>query len=119
MVQTYNKSPKVTWLLRNTILHILPALNPDGFAVSEEGECTGDQGRGNSNRIDLNRNFPDYYKRSSKQQPQPEMTAIKKWMNNITFILSGSLHGGALVANYPFDTVKEFSKFLIFNKKKM
>lgn len=94
----------------------MPSLNPDGFVASEEGDCTGDDGRANYNRIDLNRNFPDYYKTIKTMITQPEVAAVKKWMNNVTFVLSASLHGGALVANYPFDTVVEMSELLRLNK---
>ncbi|KAF7275680.1 hypothetical protein GWI33_011375, partial [Rhynchophorus ferrugineus] len=38
---------------------------------------------------------------------QPETIAIMEWMKTELFILSASLHGGAIVANYPFDTIKE------------
>jgi hypothetical protein len=44
----------------------------------------------------LNRNFPDYFKSNTKR-PQPETEAVKDWISKIQFLLSGSLHGGALV----------------------
>lgn len=36
--------------MENMHLHILPSMNPDGYALKR---------RGNANNIDLNRDFPD------------------------------------------------------------
>lgn len=105
----FGTNNEITWLLKNTRIHVLPSLNPDGFEMSSEGMCSGEHGRTNARNMDLNRNFPDYF--SKNYHPtQPESQAVQKWMKDVPFILSASLHGGALVANYPFDTVKEMSK---------
>ena len=91
------------------------------------------RGRNNANNVDLNRNFPNLYKykvdydtRGVKDKNgflfnetlkelnqlkqdcfhkpfQPETLAIIDWMSKIPFVLSANLHGGSLVANYPFD----------------
>lgn len=85
-------------------------MNPDGYAASKEGTCDGVVGRTNSKGFDLNRNFPDYFKQNSKK-PQPETIAVKEWISKIQFVLSGSLHGGALVASYPYDNTPNASKY--------
>jgi len=77
-------------------------MNPDGFEVAQEGTCQGGQGRYNAKGFDLNRNFPDYFKNNNKRS-QPETEAVKEWIKKIQFVLSGNIHGGALVASYPFD----------------
>lgn len=102
LVTSYSADPYIRWLLDNTRIHILPSMNPDGFEVSKEGTCDGGQGRYNARGFDLNRNFPDYFKQNNKRT-QPETEAVKEWVSKIQFVLSGSLHGGALVASYPFD----------------
>ncbi|XP_011309031.1 carboxypeptidase M isoform X2 [Fopius arisanus] len=102
LVTKYGSDPYITWLLDNTRIHILPSMNPDGFEVSKEGFCEGSQGRYNARGFDLNRNFPDYFKQNNKKT-QLETEAVKEWVSKIQFVISGSLHGGALVASYPFD----------------
>lgn len=69
-------------------------------------------------KVDLNRNFPSYYHNNSKARVKnsKETNAIMRWMKNNTFILSAALHGGALVANYPFDIRKEVSKYILLFK---
>lgn len=103
-------------------------MNPDGFEVSKEGACDGGQGRYffiysinhvslkicwffryNARGFDLNRNFPDYFKQNNRRS-QPETEAVKEWVSKIQFVLSGSLHGGALVASYPFDNTPNSRK---------
>lgn len=102
LVTQYGTDKYITWLLDNTRIHILPSMNPDGFEISKEGNCEGGMGRYNSRGFDLNRNFPDYFKQNNKKI-QPETEAVKQWISKIQFVLSGSFHGGALVASYPFD----------------
>lgn len=102
LVQNYNTDPYIKWLLDNTRIHLMPSMNPDGFEIAREGQCEGGQGRYNAKGFDLNRNFPDYFKQNNKT-PQPETEAVKEWISKIQFVVSGGLHGGALVASYPFD----------------
>ncbi|XP_045536626.1 carboxypeptidase D isoform X1 [Papilio machaon] len=102
LVTSYETDSYIKWLLDNTRIHLMPSMNPDGFANSNEGQCGTIVGRHNARRYDLNRNFPDFFKPNT-MQPQPETEAVKEWISKIQFVLSGSLHGGALVASYPFD----------------
>lgn len=102
LVQNYDTDYYVRWLLDNTRIHVMPSMNPDGFEVASEGTCQGGQGRYNARGFDLNRNFPDYFKQNNKRS-QPETEAVKEWISKIQFVLSGNIHGGALVASYPFD----------------
>lgn len=105
-VTNYTCNETVRWLLDNTRIHILPSLNPDGFEVSVEGKCEVGPGRENAWLVDLNRSFPDYFQNNTKPR-QYETQAIEDWLTNNTFVLSASLHGGALVANYPYENFME------------
>lgn len=114
LISSYiNGSEYVTWLMNNTKIHLLPSMNPDGFEnameryrLSEPQSCPSVVGRYNKKQVDLNRNFVDYF-RSNTHPEQSETRAVKKWLNDIPFVLSASLHGGSLVASYPFDNTKE------------
>ncbi|XP_062330629.1 carboxypeptidase N catalytic chain [Osmerus eperlanus] len=119
---------RIMRLIHDTRIHILPSMNPDGYEVAarQGPEFNGYLvGRGNSRDVDLNRNFPDlnalmyYYEKTNgrnhhlplpdnwEQQVEPETLAVIKWMQNYNFVLSANLHGGAVVANYPFDKSRD------------
>ncbi|KAJ6651429.1 hypothetical protein lerEdw1_021002 [Lerista edwardsae] len=102
LVTSYQQDPVVTRLINSTRIHILPSMNPDGFETEEYPSCYTIEGRFNHNGVDLNRNFPDAFI-SSNDTIQPETRAVMDWINNGMFVLSASLHGGAVVASYPFD----------------
>jgi carboxypeptidase D len=102
LCHNYGVNKRVTNIIDTTRIHILPSMNPDGYemAATDDEHLTGSK---NSNGIDLNRNFPDQFFPSTTGPPQPETRAVMKWIRSNPFILSASLHGGALVAGYPYD----------------
>nr|XP_023021963.1 carboxypeptidase M-like [Leptinotarsa decemlineata] len=112
LIDNYGISKDVTWLLNNTKIHVLPCLNPDGFEVAAT-TCQGTAGREVPRwDVDLNRHFPDFFEDNSlalSRTDVKESTAIMEWMKKTPFILSAALHGGQLVANYPFDNVRKRS----------
>jgi Zinc carboxypeptidase. len=65
--------------------------------------------RENAQHVDLNRSFPDFFQQNLEPE-QTETQAVKSWLHSNMFVLSASLHGGALVANYPYENIKEWSK---------
>ncbi|KAL2471684.1 carboxypeptidase D [Abeliophyllum distichum] len=99
----YMKDPLATLIVDNVHLHILPSMNPDGYSLRK---------RGNAHNIDLNRDFPDQFfpMNDDLDSRQPETKAIMNWLEEIHFTASASLHGGALVANYPWDGTEDRKK---------
>ena len=120
-------------LVDTTRIHLLPSMNPDGWDVattsrtSGSGQDSGSNGdsravdgghgldwllgRNNLNGVDLNRDFPDVTQDGDGTQGivnddhelQPETRAVVEWILSTPFVLSANLHGGSLVANYPYD----------------
>lgn len=101
-----------TWRKIQTVTIYL--FNKSQFSVSlhahtQEGSCESREryvGRGNARSVDLNRDFPDRFENVliHRLKPnQPETVAMMKFITQNPFVLSANLHGGAVVASYPFD----------------
>ncbi|CAD5121099.1 DgyrCDS9639 [Dimorphilus gyrociliatus] len=112
LLSSYSTNTTIGLLLNKTRIHIMPTMNPDGMEKSisnmELHSCTGVGGRYNSNKEDLNRNFPDKIVPKSQSNLQPEtrnvILSIMKWLETEKFVLSANFHGGALVVSYPYDS---------------
>ena len=72
-------------------------MNPDGTAMGQ---------RYNAHGVDLNRDFPDRITDpvDTPDGREPETQAVMLWASEHATNLSANMHGGALVANYPFDS---------------
>ncbi|XP_060525923.1 carboxypeptidase E-like isoform X2 [Cylas formicarius] len=123
--------PEITLLIRTTRIHLMPSMNPDGWQLATD---TGGQdyliGRTNNNSVDLNRNFPDLDRIAFTNEVenvdrnnhlleqvtrindplQPETRSVIRLIMQIPFVLSANLHGGDLVANYPYDESRSGSQ---------
>lgn len=94
------KNSRVTALLNEIQIYIMPSMNPDGALA---------QRRGNAKFVDLNRNFPEYVygDENSPLGRAPETQAVMNWQAQRKFQLSANFHGGAEVVNYPWDALDE------------
>lgn len=110
LLTSYNtesvQGARLTALVNETDIWIVPLMNPDGRNAGA---------RGNANGRDLNRNFPSYVLDPlgrgnvfdgdplDIQGRQQETVLMMQWTANNSFVLSANIHTGALVVNYPFD----------------
>ncbi|KAG6543213.1 hypothetical protein Mapa_015464 [Marchantia paleacea] len=96
LCSNYLKDPLASQIVKGVHLHLLPAMNPDGFELRE---------RNNANDVDLNRDFPDQFfpDNNNESARQPETRAVMEWIRKYRFTASASLHEGALVASYGWD----------------
>jgi subtilisin-like proprotein convertase family protein len=96
LTDSYGSDPRITALVDTTEIWLLPSMNPDGTAMTQ---------RYNAGGIDLNRNFPDQFVDASDTTTgrATETARVMEWGWAHATNLSANFHGGALVANYPFD----------------
>ncbi|XP_013405444.1 carboxypeptidase D [Lingula anatina] len=113
LASSFQSNSTIKALMTSARIHIMPSMNPDGFEISKEGQCLGDLGRYNADDIDLHRNFPDFFRENNVARA-PETEAVISWLNENQFVLSANFHGGAVVANYPYDSnikgINQYSK---------
>merc|ERR1711935_586906 len=114
-------------LVDNTRIHLMRSMNPDGWRTStDHGGQDFLIGRTNANNVDLNRDFPDLdrivyssegtqreynnhlmeYVKHLDHKIQPETESVMKMIMENPFVISANMHGGDLVANYPYDEAK-------------
>lgn len=106
LLSEYGTNPRISSLIDETVIWIMPCMNPDGMEAEPRT-------RYNANGEDLNRSFPiypeDYSQTIYDGEPlgdigrQPEVAHVMRWTAEHSFTLSANYHGGALVANYPYD----------------
>lgn len=101
LTQNYGRDERITNLINNTEIYIIPSMNPDGSAMRR---------RGNANYVDLNRNFPDFSTSDNQNVPgnrEQEVKLIMEFQKGRNFALSANYHGGAAVMNYAWDTIPD------------
>lgn len=98
LLEGYGKDKRLTDLINNTELYIMPSMNPDGSKKRQ---------RANANGFDLNRNFPHWNAEvNDLMGRQPETVAVMNYQASRQFALSANFHGGAVCVNYPWDSTK-------------
>jgi len=84
-------------------------MNPDGYEVANEGECSPDEnivGRLNANLVDLAKNFPDVRIQDNiHKNRQPETLSVIHWNDTPDWVLSITFFAGEIVAAYPYFAV--------------
>lgn len=111
LLNSYGTDGRITSLVDETVICIVPLMNPDGFVAwyNNPGLASA---RYNANGMDLNRLFPEYSvdfagtfwdEELDLSDCEPEVAAIMQWSIDNSFVASANFHGGALVVNYPYD----------------
>ena len=101
----YGNNLQLTDLVDNIDIWINPLANPDG-AYYGGNQDVWSATRYNANWVDLNRNYPDPEDGSHPDGNayQNETNIFMGLADTISFTISANMHGGAEVANYPWDT---------------
>lgn len=97
LLNDYGKDPRVTNLVNNAEIFIIPSMNPDGYEKAQ---------RANANGKDLNRSFPDF---TSDNHDTPagrpaEVAAVMELHRKHHFMSALNFHGGDVCFNLPWDT---------------
>jgi len=109
--------PRATRILDQTEIHLLLTMNPDGYEVAKEGECSPEEnilGRLNANSVDLFYNFPEARTQEEiySEERQPETLNVIKWIDVPDFVLSMTFFAGNIVTVYPEFTVPAQVEFI-------
>jgi len=103
LLSNYGTDSRITKMLDSVSIFIAPNTNPDGTYYGGDNTVSSAR-RNNYNNYDLNRNFPDPWAGPTPNGPrQKETTVMMDYAGTRNFVLGANLHGGAEVANYPWD----------------
>ena len=109
LVDNYATDSRVTNLVNNMEIWIMPLMNPDGYENSSRRNLQYDEDHPQG--YDLNRNFPERTGDNVNTlvnidgNPRPtEVQRIMSWAFDHSSVLSANFHTGAVVANYPYDS---------------
>ena len=104
LLRDYGVDARITGLVDETAIWIVPLMNPDGLENNT---------RFNAQGVDLNRSFPHYGDDftgtwfdggdlSLAGRPL-EVQRVMNWTLSNSFVLSANYHTGSVVVNYPYD----------------
>ena len=105
LLNSYGSNPRLTNLVNQVEIWINPLANPDG-SYRGGNNSIGNASRFNANNIDLNRNYPDAEDgpHPDGESYQPETKIFMAFADSMDFVMAANFHGGAEVANFPWDT---------------
>lgn len=105
LLNNYNSDPIVQNIINQVDLWICPNENPDGTYKTNDDTINSSptSTRANDNNVDLNRNYPSPGVENSVDI-QPEIQAMMDFSAQHNFVMSANFHGGAELANYPWDS---------------
>jgi carboxypeptidase D len=97
LLSEYGKNTRVTNLVNNSKIFIIPSMNPDGFERHQRYSAQG---------VDLNRDFPDFTSdnRDTGEGRAIETNGIMNLHSNHHFAAAVNFHGGEVCFNLPWDT---------------
>lgn len=105
LLTNYGSDDRITNMVNSIDIWINPLANPDGTFAGGDNSVFGAT-RYNANYVNLNRNYPD-----PEDGPHPdgydwqaETVVFMDFAESHDFTMSANFHGGAEVANYPWDT---------------
>lgn len=105
LLSSYNQDPRITNMVNNIDLWIVPLANPDGTYYGGNNSVNGAR-RYNANNVDLNRNYPDPADgpHPDGNEWQPETVHFMNFAESRNFVMGANFHGGIELVNYPWDT---------------
>jgi len=97
LVTKHGTDQKITSLVNNAQIYIMPSMNPDGFEKRQ---------RWNARSADLNRDFPDFTSdpNNTTNGREIETQHVMKLFQSKHFVMAMNYHGGEICMNLPWDT---------------
>lgn len=105
LLQNYSSNPRIHKIVDSLEIHINPLANPDGTYAGGNNTVNGAT-RDNANSMDINRNFPVPNGSIGEDNTYSIETETQSFMNygkEYPFVMAINFHGGAEIANYPWD----------------